>query len=149
VTRVVLDANVLAPAFVNPAAAAGRLLGQWRRGVFELVVSVPILAELRRTYQDPYYARRVTPALVEAAIALLKTEATVVELTVPVTGVATHPEDDLVLSTVASAGADYLGTRDRQLLKLEIIHGARILHPADLTALLEAEPADDEDGSIP
>jgi putative PIN family toxin of toxin-antitoxin system len=137
VTRVVLDANVLAPAFVNPAASAGRLLGQWRAGTFELVVSAPILAELRRTYQDPYYARRITPELVEAAVALLEAEATVVELTVPVAGVATHPEDDLVLSTAASAGADYLGTRDRQLLKLGMFHGARIVHPADLAALLE------------
>lgn len=136
-TRVVLDANVLAPAFVNPAAAAGRLLSQWQQGVFELVVSTPLLAELRRTYQDPYYARRLTPTVVEAALALLEAEATVVELIVPVTGVATHTEDDLVLSTVASAGADYLGTRDRQLLKLETFHGARILHPADLTALLD------------
>ena len=112
----------------------------WTSGdgeVFELVVSAPILAELRRTYQDPYYARRISPHLVEAAVALLEGEATVVELTVSVTDVATHPEDDLVLSTVASAAADYLGTRDKQLLKLDTFHGARILHPADLAALLD------------
>ncbi len=137
-TRVVLDANVLAPAFVNPAAAAGRLLAQWRTGTFELVVSEPILAELRRTYQDPYYTRRVPPELVEAAVVLLRTEATLVELTIPVAGVATHPEDDLVLSTAASAGADYLGTRDRQLLRLSTFQGVRIVHPADLTDLLES-----------
>jgi predicted nucleic acid-binding protein len=74
---------------------------------------------------------------VEAAIALLEIEANVVELIVPVSGVATHPEDDLVLATVASATADYLGTRDRQLLKLAMFQGARIVHPADLAALLE------------
>jgi predicted nucleic acid-binding protein len=73
VTRVVLDANVLAPAFVNPAAAAGRLLAMWRQGTYELVISDPILAELHRTYQDPYYARRLKPALVEAALVLLET----------------------------------------------------------------------------
>lgn len=104
-TRVVLDANVLGQAFVNPATAAARLLSQWRQRSFELAVSAPILAELRRTYEDPYYARRVTLELVKAAIALLEADATVVELTVPVAGIATHPEDDLVLSTVASAGA--------------------------------------------
>ncbi|MBA3337755.1 MAG: PIN domain-containing protein [Chloroflexia bacterium] len=53
-TRVVLDANVLAPAFANPAAAAGGLIARWRKGAFELVVSVPILTGLRRTFQDPY-----------------------------------------------------------------------------------------------
>lgn len=134
--RVVLDANVLAPAFVNPEAAAGRLVGLWRAGVIELVVSAPILAELRRTYEDSYYARRITPDLVEAAVALLQAEALVVPLTVSVTGIATHPEDDLVLATAASAAADFLGTRDRQLLKLETFHGVRIVHPADLVSLL-------------
>ncbi len=69
-------------------------------------------------------------------MALLEAEATVVVLTVPVTGVATHPEDDLVLSTAASAAADYLGTRDRQLLRLGTFQGVRIVHPADLADLL-------------
>lgn len=48
--RVVLDANVLAPAFVNPDAAAGRLIALWQARVLELIVSTPILSELRRTY---------------------------------------------------------------------------------------------------
>lgn len=134
--RVVLDANVLAPAFVNPAAAAGRLIGLWRADVIELVVSAPILAELRRTFEDPYYARRITPSLVDAAVTLLQNEAIVVPLTVSVVGIATHPEDDLVLATAASAAADFLGTRDRQLLKLGTFHGVRIVHPADLVDLL-------------
>ncbi len=142
-TRVVLDANVLAPAFVNPAAAAGRLVVAWRNGDFELVVSEPILAELRRTYQDPYYARRVSPAEAEAAVTLVRTRATLVALTVPVIGVATHPEDDLVLSTVASGAADYLATRDRQLLQLGNFQGARILHPADLAEQIALPPADE------
>jgi putative PIN family toxin of toxin-antitoxin system len=136
-TRVVLDANVLAPAFANPTASAGRLLYLWQAGAFELITSGPILAELRRTYQDPYYARRLTTDLVEAAIALLEAEAQMVELIVPVSGVATHPEDDLVLATAASASADSLGTRNRQLLKLGTFRGAGIVHPADLVELLD------------
>lgn len=74
--------------------------------------------------------------MVEAAVTLLLTEATLVEVTVSVDGVATHPEDDLVLATAASAAADFLGTRDRQLLKLGTFHGVRIVHPADLVSLL-------------
>ena len=146
-TRVVLDANVLAPAFVNPAAAAGRLVELWRDGAFELVVSEPILAELRRTYQDPYYARRVTPEQVEAVLALLRAEATVVPLTVAVTGVATHPEDDLVLAAAASAGADYLVTHDKQLLKIGRFQGVTILSPRDVLTLLEQREGDDASSS--
>jgi hypothetical protein len=60
-----------------------------------------------------------------------------VELIVPVSGVATHPEDDLVLATAASASAGDLGTRDRQLLKLETFRGASNVHPAELVELLD------------
>lgn len=134
--RAVLDANVLAPAFANPTATAGRLIALWQAGGFELVVSEHVINELRRTYADRYYASRVAPQQVEAAIDLLRTDAVVTPLTIPVSGVATHPEDDLVLATGLSAGADYLGTRDRQLLKLGSHLGLRILSPGELLAIL-------------
>jgi putative PIN family toxin of toxin-antitoxin system len=139
VIRVVLDANVLAPAFINPNAAAGRLVTAWQRDAFELIVSEPLLAELIRTYQDSYYAQRVSSELVDAAITLLRRRAILIDLTALVEGVATHPEDDLLLSAVSSGAADYLATRDRQLLKLGNYQGARILHPADLADRLEQE----------
>lgn len=135
--RAVLDANVLAPAFANPSATAGGLIALWQAGGFELVVSEHVIAELRHTYADPYYASRVTSQQVEAAVDLLRTEAIVTPLIILVSGVATHPEDDLVLATGLSAGADYLGTRDRQLLKLGSHLGLRIVSPSDLLALLD------------
>ena len=138
-TRIVLDANVLAPALINPEASAGRLLALWRAGTIQLVTSAPILDELRRTYRDPYYARRLKPELIEVSLAALETAATVVDLTVSVVGVATHPEDDLVLSTALSGGADYLATRDKQLLRLGDYRGVTILHPSDLLVILERD----------
>jgi len=144
VTRAVLDANVLAPAFANPTATAGHLIALWQAGGFELVVSEHVIAEVRRTYADPYYARRVSPQQVEAAVALLRAEAIVTSLNIPVTGIATHPEDDLVLATGLSAGADSLGTRDRQLLKLGTYGGMRIVGPGELLAILEREGGEEE-----
>ena len=143
-TRAVLDANVLAPAFANPTATAGRLVALWQVQRFELVVSEHVLAELRRTYADPYYARRLTARQVETTVALLRAEAIVTPLTIRVSGVATHPEDDLVLATGLSAGADYLGTRDRQLLKLGTYGGMRIVSPGELLAILEREGGEEE-----
>ncbi len=79
----------------------------------------------------------MTPEQVEAALALLRAKAHVVPLTVSVAGVATHLEDDLVLATVLSGAAGYLGTRDKQLLKLDGFRKVRIVHPADLINLLQ------------
>jgi predicted nucleic acid-binding protein len=140
VIRVVLDANVLAPGVADKrASAATRLIELWRQGVFDLVISEHLLQELIRTFSDRYYARIITPEEVERFESMLRREAVVTELTVPINGIATQPADDLVLSTGLSAGASYLATRDRQLLKLESFQGMHILHPADLVNLLIRE----------
>jgi predicted nucleic acid-binding protein len=137
VIRIVLDANVLAPGFAyRSPSAATRLVDLWRQEVYELVISEHLLQEFIRTYSDRYYRRFVTPEQVERFEFLLRQDAVMTELIVPVLGVATQPKDDLIHSTGISAGATYLATRDRQLLKLGRYQGMQILHPADLVALL-------------
>lgn len=138
-TRVVLDANVLAPAFVGTASASTRLINLWRRQVYELVVSEHLLGEVARAYTDPYFRRRITPERSARALAFLRRRALLVELNEPVHGVATHPEDDLILSTGLSAGATYLATRDRQLLRLSKFQFIHIVRPGQLLAILESD----------
>ena len=135
-TRVVLDANVLAPGFVGSASASVGLINLWRSGVYELVVSTHLLSELTRALSDPYYAARVTPEQAGHILDLLRSEAVITPITASVVGVATQPKDDLVLATGLSAQARYLATRDKQLLKIEHFEGMTILHPVDLLDLL-------------
>jgi predicted nucleic acid-binding protein len=61
-----------------------------------------------------------------------------VPITIVVEGVATHPEDDLILAIALSGGVDYLVTLDRQLLALESYGGVRILTPQAFFAILAA-----------
>lgn len=61
------------------------------------------------------------------------------ELTVPVLGVATHPEDDLVLSTALSGQASILCTRDKHLLKLGSYQSLTILSLGELLDELERD----------
>ena len=135
-TRVVLDANVLAPGFVGTTSAAARLIDLWRAGNYELIVSEHLLGEVERAFADPYYAARASAEQAVRILALLREEAVVTPLSVDVSGVATHPEDDLVLATGLSGMADYLATRDKQLLKLGSHQELAILHPADLLRIL-------------
>ena len=127
----VLDANVLASGFVraNPAAAPVQVLDAWQAGAYALVLSEHILTELAHTFEDPYFRRRLSRQQMEADFTLLREEATVIALTVPVQGVATHPEDDLVLATAVSGPAEYLITGDRQLQRLGSYEGVVILSP--------------------
>ena len=84
---------------------------------------------MAHTFEDPYFRRRLSRQQMEADFTLLREEATVIALTVPVQGVATHPEDDLVLATAVSGPAEYLITGDRQLQRLGSYEGVVILSP--------------------
>lgn len=62
----VADTNVLASGFVrsDPAAVPVQFLDAWRARAYTLVVSDHILTELARTFEEPYFSRRMTlPAL--------------------------------------------------------------------------------------
>jgi uncharacterized protein len=141
----VLDTNVLAPGlrgFANPDNTLGELLRRWRDGQFRLIVSRPILAELRRTLATPYVASALTERQRERAITLLQRWGTVAALTVRVVGIATHPEDDLILATAVSARADYLVTGDEKLLRLAEYQHVKIVTPRRFLHVLMREASD-------
>lgn len=140
--RAVLDTNVLLSGFVSSAGAPARLLDAWRAGVFELVLSEHILEEFRRNLDQPYFRRRLTSKQAGADLDLLREYAEIVEVAENVVGIATHPEDDVVLSTASSGAVDCLVTGDKKLLKLGSVGQIAILSAADFVALLQAtEPS--------
>ena len=142
--RVVLDTNVLASGFVVAGGIPDRLLRSWQAGRFELVVSAPILDELARAFAKPSFARRLPPALVARVVRLLRRQGRLTPLTVPVTGIAAHPEDDLILATARSGRADVLVTGDGKLHALNRYETVRILTPR---AFLDELMAEDEEGA--
>lgn len=115
------------------------IIRAWRMGQYELVISDHILDEIRSTLTNPYFSRSVNPSDVQTTLTFLSRFATVVEITVTVEGVATHPEDDLILATAVSGQVDYLVTADRQLLGLGEYDGVRIVSPREFLAILDAE----------
>ncbi len=141
----VFDTNVLASGFIRNSSPPGQLLAAWSTGAFELVVSEPILTELAHTFEDPYFLQRRTAEQMAADIALLSQQATITSITVEVHGVATHPEDDLILATAVSFHADYLVTGDSQLQKLGAYQGVTILSPRAFLDLILANDTKGEE----
>lgn len=140
--RAVLDTNVLLSGFVSSTGAPARLLDAWRAGVFDLVLSEHILQEFRRNLDQPYFRRRLTSEQAEADLYLLREYAEIVEVSENVVGVATHPEDDLILATAISGVVDCLVTGDKKLLKLGSVGSIAILTAADFVAVLQTtEPS--------
>jgi putative PIN family toxin of toxin-antitoxin system len=134
---VVLDANTLAPMVLASATGVlGRILAAWRRRLFVVVVSDYLLAEVRRTLANPYFSGRLTASEAQLYLSFVRILAQHVTITVTVTGVATHPEDDLVLATALSAGADYLVTGDRRFrARVPHYQGATLVSPAEFLAV--------------
>jgi predicted nucleic acid-binding protein len=75
---------------------------------------------------------------VAQVLALLRAEARVVPLSSVVRGVATHPEDDLILATATSGAADYLITGDSKLQQLGTFRSVTILSPRAFLERLQA-----------
>lgn len=127
---------MLVPGLVNAAGVAGTIVTAWQDTRFELVTSEHIIEETGRALRDPYFRKRFSDDQIERALLLLRRRATVTALTVRVQGVATHPEDDAVLSTALSAPAHYLVTRDRHLQELRAYQGVVIVSPPEFLRIL-------------
>lgn len=62
-------------------------------------------------------------------------------MTIDLSGVATHPEDDLVLATALSGSAEVLVTGDKQLIRLGRIEQVAIMSPREFLTMLTDELA--------
>src|SRR3989344_294816 len=113
----VLDTNVLASGTVSSYNPPSQILDAWRLGQFELITSEHIINELYRTFQKPYFQNHISADDMISFIDLLQNESTITPITTKVSGVAVHPEDDIILATAVSAKADYLVTGDVRLLQ--------------------------------
>jgi putative PIN family toxin of toxin-antitoxin system len=61
--KVVLDTNILASGAISATGTLSTIVDAWRSGQFKVIVSVPILEELERTWQKPYFRRYLTTSL--------------------------------------------------------------------------------------
>ena len=147
-TRATLDTNTLASGFVTVGGVGDRILQHWLLGHFELAISQEIIDELIGVFGKPYFRARMSDQQAAENIALLRRRASVVSITVRLSGVATHPEDDIVLSVAVSAEVEYLVTGDRAFREqVDTCESVTLISPRDFLNLLDAEAEADEEGS--
>lgn len=140
--KALFDTNVLVSGFASfkhPTRAPAQLLHVWRAGLFELCISEHIIAEVKKTLDVNYFKRRLKLQDIDEAIILLSEECTFISITAPVRGVATHPEDDLVISAAVSGKVNYLITGDQPLLNKvgNSYRGVTLTTPSDFLKILQ------------
>jgi uncharacterized protein len=138
VIRTVIDTNVLASGLISGDGTPGRILSCWAAGLFDLVLSEHILTELAHTLAKPYFRRSTTPDWAEQQLTWFQLGGIVVPISVQVSGIAAHSEDDLVLATTVSGRATYLVTGDKAIQAIGHYRGVNVVRPFDfLTMLME------------
>jgi putative PIN family toxin of toxin-antitoxin system len=137
VIRAVFDSNVLVSWFAANTGTLRELFIRWSKSHFDLVISEPILPEVRNAWTIPYWQERMTDAEIAGALVLLRDFANWTEISQVVQGVASHSEDDIILATAVSANSDYLVTGDKQLLAIGYFEGTKIVSPREFLMILE------------
>lgn len=112
------------------------LLRRGRNGDFLSVISEALLDEVLMACSKPYWLNRLTEVERERLVLVIRGQSEMTERTVDVRGIATHPEDDLVLAAAESANVDYLITGDSQLLDLGAHEGIPIITARQFLAIL-------------
>lgn len=142
VTTAVIDTNVLVSGFVRskPDTAPPIIIDAWLSRRFILILSDHIRIELIRTFSKPYFQNRISPDRMNKIIRLFDT-AKISPITALIKGVATHPEDDLILATAISAKADYLVTGDGPMLRKigKFYQGVNLISPIDFVTILQQD----------
>lgn len=139
--RVLLDTNVLAIGMVEYEMGSSRppaiIWHQWQSRRFDLIVSEHILQELAHTLDNAWFRDRLPPIRALPLRAELRMQATLIEVTQEVHGVASHWQDDLVLAAAVSGNADFLVTRDKEFRQVGEYEGVKIRTPAEFLIELD------------
>ena len=129
--RVALDTNILISAFIfpgGPPEAVYRLALEER---IELATSPPLLAEFGRILTAKF---GWDPTLADDAVAGVARIGYIVRPSERMNEITADPDDDRVLEAATEAGADFIVSGDRHLLKLDTWRGIRVLKAADFLA---------------
>jgi putative PIN family toxin of toxin-antitoxin system len=143
----VFDTSVLVSAFLtrhHSGGASGELLRFVREGKIQLHLSADIIAEVLLTLTRNPRAQvnyRYTPPMAEEFCSDLLDIADVVQAPAPTPGaVPRDPDDDKIIACAVAAGAQYLVSRDRDLLSLASYAGVSIIAPEEFLHLVRAQP---------
>jgi putative PIN family toxin of toxin-antitoxin system len=115
--RVVLDTNVLVSGLAYPEGYPGRIVGAWRQGGLGVVLSKYILDEMVRVLPKLSSNKRSAAEIRDLADSFLFM-AEIVEPGSETDEALRDAADQPVLGTLLASKADYLITRDKDLLTL-------------------------------
>ena len=135
--RVVLDANVIVSALIRPDSIPGRILAAAIDESIQLIVSEPLLVELRAVLAYPRLRKylKIGTTEIDTFIIMLEQVADPVSLRdVATTPFCRDPKDEIYIQTAVAGRADFIVTGDSDLLILREVNSILIVAPAEFNA---------------
>jgi len=134
--RAVLDTNILVAFLLTRGRTISTILDGWERGDFDLLTSPALIAEVRRTLEEPRLRQRIRPEAAQALLEALAEDAILTPGDLELPGVTPDPDDDAVVSCAIEGDADYIVSGDAHLLGLEEYEGVRVVEPIEFVRVL-------------
>lgn len=135
--KIVLDANLFASALIKPDSNPGRILHMVQQNQLELVLSPPIIREIKRILLYPKIARyhRKTGHEIDAYFEDILLFALMVEgKNVPAV-IKADPTDNKYLACAHEGEADYIVSGDHHLLDVGAYQGIPVVTASDFLRL--------------
>ena len=134
--KVVFDTNIYISAFVIPGGNAEKAYLHAIEGDFELCTSVAILTELARKLDEKFGWEK--QKIVQLIISI--SDVATVLKTIPRLKVLSDDPDNRILECALKAGADFLVTGDKHLLKLKNFENFEIIKLSAFLTILHQAP---------
>ncbi len=134
--KIVLDANQFVSAVLVPWGQPAQIMALWRQNLIQVVVSPPIMAEVRRVLLYPRLQQRHgwSEEQVDQFLDNAQAAAIVTPGLLAVDSVPGDPTDDKYLTCAAEGEAEYIVTGDQHLLRLTTWRGIRVMSPSQFLA---------------
>jgi len=140
--KAVFDSTVLVSAFLSKTGISRDLLHRGRAGSFTICLSEEILTEIERVLLEyPRIRKRYhyRDEVVREYAALLRIVSQVLTDLPKIKPVVRDPNDDMIIACAVKAGADYIVTRDKDLLTLGVYKDIRIVSPEEFVRSLKEQ----------
>ena len=137
--RAVLDTNVLASGLISHVGPPRRVVDAWLDGSFRLITSLYQVEELVHVLSFPRIAKRIRleDPQVDLILAALLSEAEIVAGRVELPGATRDGKDDAIVACALEGKADFVVSRDQDLLVLGDYEGIRIATPRQFVDMLD------------
>ena len=134
--KVVLDTNVLLSGLMLPNSVPGKIVRSWRAAQYDLVLSDPLLDEIRRTLNYPKIRKRLRwdASDIDRFVMLLRFKTVIFDIGGIKVEVPIDPFDEIVLATLIAGKAEWLVSGDADLLDLK--NDYPILSPTEFAQML-------------